>query len=45
MARRLEESERALQERAQRLEAARLSLEEVSAGRAGRPPVISGTPL
>ncbi|XP_015415346.1 PREDICTED: leucine-rich repeat-containing protein 45, partial [Myotis davidii] len=33
MARHLEESERALQERVQRLEAARLSLEEVSTGR------------
>lgn len=39
MARHLEESERALQERVQRLEAARLSLEEVSTGRAGCPPV------
>lgn len=38
MTRHLEESERAMQERLQRLEAARLSLEEVSAcGLAGYP--------
>lgn len=35
MTRHLEESERAMQERVQRLEAARLSLEEVSAHQAG----------